>query len=106
MCAGAAAAAALSDRLPPQLTARYPAQLSVPHVDDLLLVERLVRAAPPPPPPSLPGVEPTSSIAFLFLAKDKLDYMEVWQRFFHGADPAHYGIYFHFFDTRYLSSLA
>ena len=77
----------------------------MPHVDDLLLAERLVRAAPPPPPPPLPGVEPASSIAFLFLAKDKLDYMEGWQRFFHGAEPAHYGIYFHFFDTRYLSSL-
>lgn len=80
-----------------------PVQLAVPHVDDLILAERLVRAAPPPPP-SLPDAEAAGSIAFLFLVKDKLDYAKVWQRFFHGADPAHYGIYFHFFDMRYASS--
>lgn len=75
-------------------------QLAVPHVDDLLLAERLVRAAPPPPLP-LPNADAAGSIAFLFLVKDKLDYSEVWQRFFRGADPARYGVYFHFFDTRY-----
>lgn len=76
-------------------------QLAVPHVDDLLLAEHLVRAAPPTPPP-LPDADAAGSIAFLFLVKDKLDYAEVWQRFFQGADPAHYGVYFHFFDTRYV----
>ena len=74
-------------------------QLAVPHVDDLRLAERLVRAAPPPPVP-LPGAEAAGSIAFLFLVKDQLDYLEVWRRFFRGADPAHYGVYVHFFDAR------
>ena len=79
-------------------------QLNVPHVEDLVNAERLVRAAPPPPaplPPSTPLRErKQSSVAFLFLVKNKLDYLELWQRYFKAANPADYGVYFHFFDTR------
>ena len=81
------------------------AQLNVPHVEDLANAERLVRAAPPPPPPLPPSTRlrerKQNSVAFLFLVKNKLDYVELWQRYFKKANPADYGIYFHFFDTRY-----
>ena len=83
-------------------------ELAVPHVADLQLAERLVMEPPEPPPTVQPPTSPDSAepVAFLFLVKDKLDYPQLWQRFFRGADPAAYGVFFHFFDTRCAAPLS
>ena len=83
-------------------------ELAVPHVADLQLAERLVMEPPDPPPAAQPPPSPDSAepVAFLFLVKDKLDYPQLWQRFFRGADPAAYGVFFHFFDTRCAAALS
>lgn len=74
-------------------------EVNVAHYDDLNnaveLAERASLRQPQTGSAPAGGVE---KVAYLFLLKNKLDYVAIWQKFFAGGDPAEYSIYFHFFD--------
>jgi hypothetical protein len=92
----------LRKMLLPLIQPILPAEMLGTQLGDLQLSQKLAGSLPadlggPVERPPTDGV----SIAFLFLARDSLQNLELWRRFFEsrrGADRAKYTLYFHFSD--------